>query len=273
LAREALEAGAEVVRIRPGAPLEVLSEGGWAERGQQLSAGAAAEAVAAARRVLELAEDTVSGEGHVGDVALEFVLPPLTERTYLAVRIATRDSARIDPDELDTARRAVSAGSALLLVGPWPEVALAALAERFDDGTADPRVLSFGASWWVPAGWPRLDPLHPEAVGEGLTSGELILDQPPDPVLEALLRVLPRPGGGTVLALRGRSLPGALELIARQLDPTQAPITSAWHRDEVARLFPLALSWRGRRWQLSQVGLDGQGRWVTEDRPARPEPR
>jgi hypothetical protein len=264
IAREALERGAEVVRIRPGSPLEALTGEHWEALGQQLSAAAAAEAVATARRALGLPEEATSGEGHSGDVWLEFTVPPLTDRLYLAVRAAARVPAELDRGELDAARRAVEDGGALLVVGPWPEPALAALANRFEAGFAGTRVLSFGvAGWWVPPGWPVVDPDHESAVEEALTSSELFLDQPPASVIDALLRALPRPGGGTVLALRSHSLVAGLELIARQVDPSQLATASSWQREEVARLFPHGLCSQARDWRFCDVTVDGQGRWST----------
>ncbi|HVB54102.1 MAG TPA: FHA domain-containing protein [Candidatus Acidoferrales bacterium] len=273
LAREALERGAELVRIRPGSPLEVLAGERWTQLGKPLSPGTAAEAVGTVRRGLDLPDEALCGEGHVGDVALEFLLPPLTDRPYLAVRVAARESADLDPADLVEARRAVLGGGALLVVGPWPEPALAALAERFEASFASTRLLSFGsAGWWVPAGWPVLDQHHPGAVLEALRSGELFLDQPPDPILDELIRSLPRPGGGTVVALRQHSLLGGLEHVARQIAPAQLATTTSWQREEVARLFPLALSCQGGRWGLSLIGVDGQGRWSLEP-PARRDSR
>jgi len=273
LARDPLERGAELVRIRPGSPLEMLIGERWTQLGQQLSQGEAAEAVGTARRALDLPEEVLSGEGHAGDVALEFMLPPLTDRSYLTVRVAARVAAELDPGELGEARRAVLGGAALLVVGPWLEPALAALADRFEESFASTRVLSFGAAdWWVPSGWPALDPHYPGAMQEALRTGELFLDQPSDPILEAVIRALPRPGGGTVLALRQHSLVGGLEQIARQIDPAQLATTTSWQREEVARLFPLAISWQGAGWGLSLIGVDGQGRWTAEP-PARGEAR
>ncbi len=268
IAREALEQGAELARIRPGSPLEALSGDRWTPLGKPLSPRAVTDAVATARRSLDLPEEALSGEGHVGDVALEFLLPPLTDRPYLSVRVAARVAAELDSSELAEARRVVQEGGSLLVVGPWPEPALAALADRFEATFDSTRLLSFGAAdWWVPAGWPALDPHHPGAVLEALRTGELFVDQPPDPILEELIRTLPRAGGGTVLALRQHSLIGGLEHLARQIDPAQLVTTANWQREEVARLFPLALSWNGGRWGLSLVRLDDQGRWA-EDPPA-----
>ncbi|MGB6772459.1 MAG: FHA domain-containing protein [Candidatus Dormiibacterota bacterium] len=264
IAREALERGAEVLRIRPGSPLEALTGEHWEALGQQLSGAAAGEAVATARRVLGLPEAATSGEGHSGDVWLEFMVPPLCVRPYLAVQVAARVPAELDRGELDAARGAVEEGSGLLVVGLWPEPALAALANRFEAGFASTRVLSFGAAdWWVPSGWPVVDPSHESAVEQALTSGELFLDQPPTSVIEALLRALPRPGGGTVLALRSHSLVAGLELVARQVDPSQLANVSSWQREEAARNFPHALSGQGRDWRFFDVTVDGRGRWST----------
>jgi hypothetical protein len=265
LSREALERGADLVRIRPGSPVEALTGQRWTQLGKPLSPGTVAEALGTVRRDLDLPDEAFSGEGHVGDVALEFLLPPLTDRPYLAVRLAPRVPAELDPGELEEARRSVLGGATLLVAGPWPEPAMAALAHRFESSFASTRVLSFGAAdWWVPAGWPTLDPHHPGAVLEALRTGELFLDQPPEPILEELIRALPRSGGGTVLALRQHSLAGGLELLARQIDPAQLATTTSWQREEVARLFPMALSWGDGRWTLSVVEVDGQGRWQTE---------
>lgn len=273
LARDSLERGAEAVRVRPGEPLQVLIGERWTQQGQPLSPAAAAEAVATARRALTLPDDAISGEGHAGDVALDFVLPPLSDRLYLAVRRAPQVPAPLDRSELDDARRVVAEGGALLVVGPWPEPALAALAERFQIGFLDARVVSYGSNpWWVPSAWPVLDPNHPGAVQAALTGGELFLNQPPDSIVGELLMTLPRAGGGTVLALRQHSLVGALERIARQVDPTQLATTSGWQREEVARLFPLALSGREGGWRTSAIGIDGQGSWTLALRP-RPERR
>jgi hypothetical protein len=271
IAREALERGAEVVRIRLGSPLEALTGERWEALGQQLSGAAASEAIATARRALALPEDANRGEGHSGDVWVEFMVPPLTDRPYLAVRIAARVPAELEPEELGAARQAVQDGAALLVVGSWPEPALAALADRFEAGFASTRVLSFGgAGWWVPPGWPVLDPDQDTAVEEALTSGDLFLDQPPAPVVEALLRAMPRSGGGTVLALRAHSLVSGLELVARQVDPSQLTTASSWQREEVARLFPRALSWQARSWRFCTVEVDGQGRWsAAQSAPAR----
>ncbi|MGH7704632.1 MAG: FHA domain-containing protein [Candidatus Dormibacteria bacterium] len=264
LAREALERGAELVRIRPGAQLEELGSNGWSNHGKPLAPGAVSEAVASVRRVLDLPEEVLSGEGHVGDVSLEFVVPPLTDRAYLSVQLAPRRPALLEPALLELARRLVGDGGTLLINGPWPEPALAALSEHFERSYSGTRVLSFGAAdWWVPPGWPTLDPYHPGAAQEALRTGELFLDQPPDPILEALLRALPRPEGGTVLALRQPSLVGVLEQMARQLDPAQAGGSARERRAELARLLPRALSWQGRRWELCLVGVDEAGDWNT----------
>ena len=263
LARESLERGAELVRIRPGTPVEMLVRERWTQVGKPLSPGAVAEAVSAARRDLDLPEEALSGEGQVGDVSLEFLLPPLTDRAYLAVQAAARVPAELDPADLAQARLCVLEGETLLVVSRSPETALAALANHFEASLASPTVLNFAAAdWWVPAGWPALDPQHPGSVQMALQSGELFLNHPPDPILEALIRLLPRPGGGTVLALRQRSLLGGLEQLARQVDPSQPPITTARQREEVSRLVPLALGWREGGWSLSVVGVDSQGRWT-----------
>jgi predicted component of type VI protein secretion system len=262
IAREALEKGAEVVRIRPGSPLEVLSGERWEAIGQPLSGAAAAEAMATTRRALALPDEASSGDGHSGDVWLELMVPPLSDRPYLAVRVAARQPAQLQREELDAARRIVREGSALVVVGPWPEPALAALANRLDAGFASTRVLSYAPSdWWVPDGWPVLEPNHESAIEQALSSGELFLDQPPAPVLEALLRALPRQGGGTVLALRGQSMVAGLELIARSVDPSQLAVASSWQREQAVRLLPHALAWQARAWTLCDVGLDDRGRW------------
>lgn len=273
LAREPLERGADVVRIRPGSPLEVLSGGRWSEQGKVLSPGTVADAVATARRALELGDEASSGEGHSGDAALEFLLPPLTDRAYLAVRVAPRVGAELDPPALREARRAVLGGAALLIVGPWLEPALATLAEHFEVTFASSRVLSFGAvDWWVPGGWPVLDPHHPGAIQEALRTGELFLDRPPDPILEAVIRVLPRSGGGTVVALSRHSLVGALEQLARQTEAVPASAPGGSPRQEIASLFPLALSFGDGGWSLVAVAVDGDGAWTTRpwsDRDSR----
>ena len=269
--RAALARGATVVRVRPGSPLESLQGQRWSEIGKPLAPGAVAEVVAAARRALELPDDLLSGQGHVGDVVIEFLMPPLVDRAYLAVEVARRDSAALDRAELAGARRAVLEGGALLVVGSWPEPALAALAEHFEQAFASSRVLSFGASpWWVPAGWPTLDPTHPGAVQEALRCGELFIDQPPDPILEEVVRALPRPGGGTVVALRHRSLAGGLEQLARQIEPGQPTTTTSWQREEVARRFPLALGWQVGGWEFSSVELDARAGWLLTPLPSRP---
>lgn len=272
LAREPLERGAEVVRIRPGAPLEVLIGERWAHLGEPLSVAAAAEALATARRALALPEGAISGRGHAGDVALNFVLPPLADRPYLTVQISAQLPARVETRELDQAWRAVVDGAALLVVGPWPEPALAALAKRVQLGFADAWVMSFGTThWWVPSAWPVLDQDNPEALQAALACGTLFLDQAPESVLEGMLPALPRPGGGTVLSLRRHSLLGGLEYVAKQVEPSQGATTSAWQRQEVARLFPIALSWLNGSWRTTAVGLDGQGRWDTSSPSSRPE--
>lgn len=270
LAREPLERGADVVRIRPGSPLEVLSGGSWTEQGKVLSPSAVAEAIATARRALEVADDVPSGTGHAGDAALEFLLPPLIDRPYLAVQVATRVPAQVDLPALREARRAVLAGGALLVAGPWPEPALAALAEHFESSFASTRVLSFGgAEWWVPPGWPVLDPHHPGAVQEALQTGELFLDQPPDPILEAVIRTLPRSGGGTVVALRHHSLVAALEQLARPSEALPASAGGTSSREQIASLFPLALCFRDQAWALVAVDVDQRGRWSVEPRGDR----
>ncbi|HEY6537604.1 MAG TPA: FHA domain-containing protein [Candidatus Dormibacteraeota bacterium] len=269
LAREPLERGATLVRIRPGAALEVLQAGRWSQQGKALSPGAAADAIATARRALDLPEDSGSGEGHVGDAALEFIVPPLTDRPYLVAEVAARAPAEVRPQALDGIRRAVLGGESVLVIGPWPEPALAALAEDFETSFASTRVLSFAsADWWMPAGWPALDPQHPAAVQEALRTGELFLNQPPEPILEAVVRALPRPGGGTVLALRSRSVIGGLEQLARQVEPGPAA-TAAAQRAEVARLFSLALAWLDGAWRLATVGVDDHGGWSVEPAPGR----
>jgi pSer/pThr/pTyr-binding forkhead associated (FHA) protein len=265
LAREPLERGADLVRIRPGSPLEVLSGGHWTEQGKVLAPGAVAEAAATARRALELNDDALSGEGYAGDAFLEFLLPPLTDRAFITARTAARQPADVDRAALRQARQAVQGGAGLLVVGPWPEPALAALAEHFESSYARTRVLSFAnADWWIPAGWPVLDPHHPGAVQEALRTGELFLDQPPEPILEAVTRTLPRPGGGTVLAMRQHSLIGALEQLARQTEAVQSTATPGSPREDVAALFPLALTFGSGGWSLVVPGVDSRGQWTAE---------
>jgi hypothetical protein len=265
VAREPIERGALAVRIRPGSSLETFSGGSWAQVGQQLSDSAVSDAVATVRRALGLPEDALSGDGWAGDVALEFLLPPLTGRPHLLVRVEPRAPAELDQGDLEQAWRIVAGGGALLVAGPRPDLALAALLERIDREAWGTSVLNFGSSdWWVPPGWPSLDPQHPDTIRTALTGGPLVLVQPPEPVLNELLSILPRPGGGTVISLSARSLPSALELLARQLGPARPATATSWQREEVSRLFTLALAWRSSGWRSLRVGLDPQGRWTEE---------
>jgi hypothetical protein len=272
LAREPIERGASAVRIRPGSALEALSGGAWAQLGQQLSASAVSDAVATARRTLGLPEDAIRGDGCAGDIALEFLLPPLTDRPYLLVRVEPRVPAGLDPEDLKQACGIVAGGGALLVAGPRPDLALAALVERIDCEAWGTSVINFGSSdWWVPSGWPNLDPQHPVAIHIALTGGQLVLDQPPEPILKELLSLLPRPGGGTVVSLRARSLPSALELLARQVGPAPGAAAPAWQREEVSRLFSLAVVWHGSGWRSMLIGVDPQGRWTAEPASKRGE--
>ncbi len=266
IARELLERGARAVRLRPGVPLEALGEEGWTASGKQLTAAAVSDAAAGARRALGLADDALSGQGSVGDLELEFLLPPLVERARLLLRAQPRVPAQLGREERRQLCRAFLEGAAVLLVGHRPDLALAALAEELEHRPEGVSVLSFEPSpWWLPDGWASLDPQHPSALQAGLAGGPLLLDQPPEPVLDELLASLPRSGGGTLLALRCASLESALEILARRLDnlgpETGLPSGARW---ELVRLLPLALAQRGAEWRGLSLGVGPEGNWTAE---------
>ncbi|MGH7641270.1 MAG: FHA domain-containing protein [Candidatus Dormibacteria bacterium] len=271
LAREALERGAELVRLRPGSPLEVLRAGEWSLVGRTVGQAAATDALEMARRLLGSRRGALSDQGHVGDLALDFVAPPLTDRIYLSAARAPRQPAPLDWGQLERACQEVERGATLLVAASWPEPALAALAQRFEHGGAGPRLLSFaGSDWWVPVGWAVLDSSHPDVVQEALRQAPLFLVEPPEPVLDELLRVLPRAEGGTVVALRRASLRGTLEHFLSRLEALEGQNPASLQRS-LPHLPDLGLGAGPRGWEFVRLGLDLGGRCELLPLEAEPE--
>ncbi|MHB1525441.1 MAG: FHA domain-containing protein [Candidatus Dormibacteria bacterium] len=265
LARPELEDGAEAVRLVAGLPRQVRRHGVWASRGEPLTPGELGEAVATARRALGLAEETLSGWGHAGDLELDFLLPPLVERAYLAATVGA--PAPIPSALLDMGVELVSRGGILLVAAPHPELALASLAAGLQGPSRRPRVLSYqDPRAWVPLGWPSLEAGARETLEDALGADPLFLVRPPAAVLTALLSRLPRLLGGTVLALEAASIEAALDECARRLgDGSEASAsTMATRRAQLAPTLDLILTSGSHGWRLLRAEPDGPaGRWVT----------
>ncbi len=265
LARPELEDGAEAVRLVAGLPLQVRRHGVWASRGEPLTPGELAEAIATARRSLGLEEETPSGWGYAGDLELDFLVPPLVERAYLAAAAGAPDP--IPGALLEMGVELVLGGGILLVAAHRPELALASLAARLQGPSRRPRVLSYqDPRAWVPLGWPTLEGGASGVLEDALDADPLFLVRPPAAVLTALLSRLPRLLGGTVLALEAASIGAALDECARLLDDgsvASAP-TMAARRAHLAPTLDLILTRGSRGWRLLRAEPDGPAsRWAT----------
>ncbi len=250
LARPPLARGAQRVRLRPGAALRALHGAAWEQEGGPVSEAAAADALATVRRALGLADDAPSGQGQVGDVALAFVAPPLAG-PVLELTVNPRRPADLDPSSLQATCSELAQGGALLVAAEDPSPALAALSRGLDPLVGGVRVLAPGEDpWWLPDGWTRLDGAHPAAILAALTAELLVLDRPAAAELEALLSGLPRPAGGTVLALSCASVAAAVEQLAQRL-PSLPGLTPEQRRREVCWRVPAALTCSRRMWAFA----------------------
>ena len=264
LARPELEDGAEAVRLMAGLPLQVRRHGAWASRGEPLTSGELGEAVSTVRRSLGLDEETSSGWGHVGDLELDFLVPPLAERAYLAAIASGPD--QIPSALLDTCGELIDRGGSLLVAMRHPELALGSLATRLQGPSRRPRVLSYqDPRAWVPLGWPTLEGGAGGALEDALGADPLFLVRPPTAVLEALLGRLPRLSGGTVLALEAVSVEAALDECARRLEQGSETrvSTMSMRRAHLATTLDLILTRSPRGWHLLRAQPDGPaGRWA-----------
>lgn len=270
LARPALEGGAEAVRLTTGLPLQVRRQRVWSSEGPPLSPGNLADAVSTGRRALGLGEDALSGHGHVGDLELDFLTPPLAEQSYLAAVVNGPDP--VPGPLLDLCADLVSRGGSLLVAAGHPEVALGSLADRMQGTSRRPRVLSYqDPRRWVPLGWPTLDGQAKGALDDAMDADPLFLVRPPATVLATLLDRLPRRSGGSVLALESASVEAALEESVRRLftgdDSGSAPALQG--RAHLAAVLGLILTRDHTGWRLLRARPDGDdGRWSLEVLPA-----
>lgn len=268
LARRELERGARSVRMEPGLQLRVLHQHGWEAAGEPLSEDAVGEAVRAARRVLGLPGEAASGGGVAGDVSLDFVTPPLCGRPYLQVR-AEVWLAPAQP-VLSRAAAVAAAGGTVLLSTRWPRRLAVALAPQLDDSARRPRALDWSDPEAAgPDGWPRLRTGAEGCMVAALEGDPLLLIDPPNAELAAVLAALPRPGGGTVLALRSASAAAALSRLAVALSaagPDLEAVELGQGMDRLAARVDVVLSDGPGGWGLGRPRRDG-GSWALDALP------
>ncbi|HUY55784.1 MAG TPA: FHA domain-containing protein [Candidatus Nanopelagicaceae bacterium] len=270
LARPELEGGAEAVRLTTGLPLQVRRQRVWASEGPPLSPGDLADAVGPVRRALGLGEDALSGHGHVGDLELDFLTPPLAAQAYLAAVASGPDP--VPGPLLDLCADLIAGGGTLLVAMRHPEVALGALAGRLQGPSRRPRVLSYqDPRRWVPLGWPSLDGQATGALEDALNADPLFLVRPPSAVLATLLDQLPRRSGGAVVALESASVEAALEECVRRLpvDDGSRYAPADHGRAHLAAVLGPILTRDQRGWCLLRAQPDGDdGRWSLEALPS-----
>jgi hypothetical protein len=262
LARLRMEQGADAVRLTCGFPLLARRQGSWSSEQGPLTEGDLDEAVGTVRRALDLDEEALSGWGYVGDLAVDFGVPPLVERSFAGAVLVT--AGPIPEQVLAPIAEVVAEGGCLLVAMRRPDLALREIAERLRSVSRRPRVLSWHQPvGWAPPGWPVLESGSELGRADALNGDPLVVVDPPGPILETILANLPRPLGGTVLALEATSVEAALEACARSLLAdlgTQLELGES-RRNAVARRLGLILTCGDRSWRLLQPGGDGGERW------------
>ncbi len=267
LARPHLEGGALAVRMVEGFPLQILRDGTFTSEPDPLSQGAMEDALRAARRVLGAAEDAAFGWGYVGDLQIDFLAAPIASRANVGV--AVTPSTPLGPAIASTAADWVAAGGGLLIAGRRPEQVLRALSSSLHVVGLRPWALSRSGSSWLPSGWGELRPDSEGVLGAALQGDPLVLLDPDDGELAAVLESLPRLSGGTVIALDSASPEAALERCHRLLpeSPAGAGLVPERHPEEVARRLPRILTWQpAKRVRLCVPQVQSHlGGWGLED--------
>ncbi len=267
LARPHLEAGARSVRMVEGIPLAVLHPGSTVSQQTPVSKAAMEESLEAARRALRLSDSVSFGWGYVGDLEIDFVAPPLAVRANLGVTLCPP----LVSDASTTAAAAdwVAAGGGLLVAGRRPERVLKELAPALQEAGLRTWAICRGGDHWLPRGWGELRPGAPGAVGAALEGDPLVVHGADDIELGAVLSAMPRPAGGTVVAMEAVSPEAALEQCCRLLHGVESAISAAplSLREEVARRLPRLLAWQLTgpvRWYSVQAWPGGAGWSFTE---------
>jgi hypothetical protein len=266
LARAHLEQGADSVQLTCGFPLMARRQGSWSSKQGPLTEGDLDDAVRTVRRALDLGEETSSGWGYLGDLAVDFGVPPLVERAFVGAVVAT--AGPIPEQMLAPIEEMVAEGGCLLVAMRRPDLALREIAERLRGVSRRPRVLSWHQPvGWVPPGWPVLECGSELGLAEALTGDPLVVINPPGPILETILAALPRPLGGTVLALEAASVEAALEECARRVLTDLGTSLAAGEglRNALGRRLGLVLTSSDRSWRLLRASGDGgRERWALE---------
>lgn len=257
LMRSELERGATAVRLTEGFPLGVLRAGSWEGMGAPVGEGQALDALRAVRRALGLDESSHAGSGWVGDLALDFVGPPLSERLHVQATVA--EGSEPAPTLAAQVAGRLAAGGTVLMTGNRPDPALGAVARLLSGRPTRPRVIDrLGASARLPEGWPALRAGTPEALLEALVADPLILVDPDTSHLEEVARALPRTAGGTLIAMVSASPEAALERLAVALGgPTSG--AAAPDRAAVLRIVDAVLALGPDGWRLGRPALDPAG--------------
>jgi hypothetical protein len=218
------------------------------------------EAVRTVRRALGTADEAAGGWGYVGDLAIDFAVPPLVDRAYAGAVLAT--AGPIPEQVLAQIDELVAEGGCLLIAMRRPELALRMIAERLSNFSRRPRVLSCQKRVaWAPPGWLVLDSGSEQGRTEAFIGDPMVAIEPPGPVLEAILAALPRRLGGTVLALEAASVEAALEECARGVNTDLgAPLAAGGRqREAVSRHLDLILTQRGSSWRLLRAATRRAG--------------
>jgi hypothetical protein len=238
-------------------------QGIWTSEQGPLTEGDLDEAVGTVRRALDLDEEALSGWGYVGDLAVDFGVPPLVERSFAGSVLATAGS--IPEQLLAPIEEMVAEGGCLLVTMRRPDLALRDIAERLRSVSRRPRVLSWHQPvGWAPLGWPVLECGSELGRADALNGDPLVVVDPPGPFLETILATLPRPLGGTVLALEAASVEAALEECARCFvtDLGTHLELGEGRRQAVARSLDLILTSGDHSWRLLRARRDGGERWA-----------
>jgi hypothetical protein len=201
----------------------------------------------------------------VGDLAIDFGVPPLVDRAYAGAVLAT--AGPIPEQVLAQIDEVVAGGGCVLIAMRRPELALRTIAERLGRFSRRPRVLSSQKPVaWAPPGWPVFDCGSEQGRTEALGGDPMVAIDPPGPVLETILAALPRQLGGTVLALEAASVEAALEECSRRvITDLGAPLAAeGGRRDAVSHQIDLILTDSGSSWHLLRAATRGGDRWALD---------
>lgn len=264
LLRSELERGATSARLTEGFPLAILRGGQWTGAGSPIGEGQAGDALQSVRRALEMGDGSRAGSGWVGDLVLDFVGPPISERIHVRATVAERPPL---PESVATQVADHLAGGGTVLVATRPaDLGIVEVARQLEARATRARVMApQGLGPRLPEGWPVLRPGSPEALREALVADPLLLVDPEPSVLEDVARALPRTAGGTLVALSSASGQAALEQLATALgEPATSGGARAVDRAAALRLVDTVLALGPSGWTLGRPGLDSAtGGWST----------